>query len=264
MKNKISYVTLLSTQNYLDGVIVLYKSLRQYSKIPFHCVCSKSLPKRCIEELNNEGINTISLTETAIEMAQITPHTVSGLEHWNYTFDKLLLWGLVQFDKMVFLDSDMMVCSNIDDLFEKDNMSAVQAGRFIYDHWIRLNSGCFVLTPSKETMFLLIEQIKPTIGERLALGYGTGDQDVINRYYCNWPNETSLHLSEEYNVFFMNIPRYKELGLPSPRIVHFVGNVKPWIKKSILAEMWYIVKLCIRHKECLPYYFVYKKILQKK
>lgn len=73
MKNKISYVTLLSTQNYLDGVIVLYKSLRQYSKIPFHCVCSKSLPKRCIEELNNEGINTISLTETAIEMAQITP-----------------------------------------------------------------------------------------------------------------------------------------------------------------------------------------------
>lgn len=171
------------------------------------------------------------------------------------------MWGLVQFDKLVFLDSDMMVCSNIDELFEKENMSAVQAGRFIFDHWIRLNSGCFVFTPNEDIMISMINLIESTIVERSALGFGTGDQDVINKYYSNWPNEEQLHLSEAYNVFFMNIPSYKKVGMPSPKIVHFVGNMKPWMKKSIISEIWTIAKMSFRHKECLPYYFTYKKYL---
>ena len=73
MNNKISYITLLSTPNYLDGVIVLFKSLRQYSQMPFHCICSKSLPQICIERLKKEGIDTLKLTDPAFEKGQISP-----------------------------------------------------------------------------------------------------------------------------------------------------------------------------------------------
>ena len=97
-ERNVSYITLLSTPDYLGGEIVLYKSLRRYSQIPFHCVCSKYLPEDCIKNLNANGIETIRLTESAIDIVNVSlPKAGIGLEHWNNTFDKLLIWGLTQF-----------------------------------------------------------------------------------------------------------------------------------------------------------------------
>ena len=222
---------MLSTPNYLKGVIVLYRSLRQYSKLPFSCACSKNIPEEIIQLLHHEGIKTIQFNETI----NITnkANSIKGLEHWKYTFDKLLIWGLVEYEKIVFIDSDMMVCGNIDELFNKKDLSAVQAGHFMIKEWVRLNSGCMVLKPSLETKKLLLSSIEQTVLERNSFGYGTGDQDVINYYYKNWPNMEELHLSEEYNVFFMNIPLYVKAGLPKPKIIHFVGSDKPWNKKTL-------------------------------
>ena len=41
------------------------------------------------------------------------------------TLTKLHVWKLTDYDKMVFCDADMVVVRNIDDLFEREELSAV-------------------------------------------------------------------------------------------------------------------------------------------
>jgi len=40
------------------------------------------------------------------------------------TFTKLHCWQLTQYRKCVFLDADTLVLSNVDDLFEREELSA--------------------------------------------------------------------------------------------------------------------------------------------
>lgn len=43
----------------------------------------------------------------------------------NVTLTKLHCWKLSQYSKCVFMDSDTLVIKNIDELFEKEELSAV-------------------------------------------------------------------------------------------------------------------------------------------
>ena len=68
------------------------------------------------------------------------------------TFTKLKIWTLTQFKKCVFLDADTLVLQNIDELFDRDELSAApDIG------WPDcFNSGVFVFIPSMETYDSLI------------------------------------------------------------------------------------------------------------
>ena len=63
------------------------------------------------------------------------------------TFTKLHCWRLTQYDKAVFLDADTLVRQNVDELFDREEISASpDAG------WPDcFNSGVFVYVPSNET-----------------------------------------------------------------------------------------------------------------
>ena len=39
---------------------------------------------------------------------------IAGNGHWGYTFDKIHLFGLHEFSKLVYVDSDMIVRANMD------------------------------------------------------------------------------------------------------------------------------------------------------
>lgn len=66
--------------------------------------------------------------------------TLLGRADLGVTFTKIHCWRLVQFSKCVFMDADTIVLSNIDDLFDRDELSAApDAG------WPDcFNSGVFV------------------------------------------------------------------------------------------------------------------------
>ena len=72
------------------------------------------------------------------------------------TFTKLRAWTLTQFKKCVFLDADAMVLQNVDDLFDREELSAApDVG------WPDcFNSGVFVFKPSQETYVKLLEFAK--------------------------------------------------------------------------------------------------------
>lgn len=263
------YATLLSTPGYLQGIKVLYKSLCKYGKLryPFVCFCSQGLPEHCIEELKWYGIECIRLSSYALEDSTFQEmkslYSSSKVSHWAYTFDKLFLFGMEQYDKIVFLDSDMMVLNDINELFDKPNMSAVQAGRFKYPDWVRLNSGCMVFTPNKDTEKGLFDSILPAINERASQGLECGDQDVINYYFNNWPGQENLHLPQSYNVFFSWLPEYIERYGKSVDIVHFIGGGKPWFYKGSYKEMLYLIGLMRYQQSSAWTYLRYKMLLCK-
>lgn len=63
-----------------------------------------------------------------------------GRSDLGVTFTKIHCWRLIQFSKCVFMDADTIVLSNVDDLFNRDELSAApDAG------WPDcFNSGVFV------------------------------------------------------------------------------------------------------------------------
>lgn len=69
------------------------------------------------------------------------------------TFSKIHAWRLTQYNKCVFLDADTMVLQNVDELFEREELSAApDIG------WPDcFNSGVFVFEPSLQTFSNLID-----------------------------------------------------------------------------------------------------------
>lgn len=69
------------------------------------------------------------------------------------TFTKIHCWNLTQYRKCVFLDADTLVIQNCDELFERDELSAVpDIG------WPDcFNSGVFVFEPSRATYEAILD-----------------------------------------------------------------------------------------------------------
>lgn len=233
-----AYITLLSTLDYLPGVLVLHESLcRVETAYPLHVAVSKGIPGHVDALLAQRGMAVIRLP-APIDIPAVFQEK-SG--HWSYTFDKLHLFGLTQFDKLVYLDSDMMVLANIDELFARPHMSAVAAGRLVHPNWRRLNSGLMVIAPEPSLPEKISAALQKAITEVQTMGIESlGDQDIINAYYNEWPYLKNLHLDDGYNMFYSEIDVYLDkhgYALPpvrgykerTVRVVHFVGRHKPWM-----------------------------------
>ena len=146
-----AYITLLSNKNYLEGVLILNESLKKVnSAYPLYCMLSPNVDNSIQNRLENANVYCIRINKSVIENQESVNNDF--FSYWNYTFDKLMIWGLTQFEKLVYLDSDMVILKNIDLLFDKESFSAVCAGKSFpgNDSWIELNSGVIVLTPDSE------------------------------------------------------------------------------------------------------------------
>lgn len=235
------YITLLSTLSYLPGVIALHESLKQVeSSYSLWVSLSTNIPNNVDDQLKQLGMHVVRLPESL----EIPTALKKKSGHWGNTFDKLHLFGLTNFDKMVYLDSDMIVLTNIDELFDKPHMSAVAAGHLIHPEWKRLNSGLMVIEPQDRLPEKIADRLQQALEETALIGgEALGDQDLINAFYSDWPMTKSLHLDDGYNIFYSHLDGYIEnhgYSLPiinntgtnvrAIRVVHFVGPNKPWMK----------------------------------
>ncbi|XP_010784510.1 glycogenin-1-like [Notothenia coriiceps] len=115
------------------------------------------------------------------------------------TFTKLHCWTLTHYSKCVFMDADTLVLSNIDELFEREELSAAPD-----PGWPDcFNSGVFVFTPSNETHEKLITFCSENGS------FDGGDQGVLNSYFNTWATkDISKHLPFIYNLSSISIYSY--------------------------------------------------------
>ena len=232
------YITLCNSEQYLKGALVLYESLNAtQTTIPLVILCTKKTPESVKSILKKYAQtclnNSCKLEILEVELDITLPSEIAKNNkwlRWNGTFDKILVFGLSQFSKLVFIDCDMLILNNIDHLFSYPHMAACFDGQ--YDSH-NLNSGLMVIEPSSD-----YNEINRILGYLTEVYHNTqfGDQDIIRLAYPEWRDNDSLHLSEQYNLFFENVAKKKkELGYDistitgkSIYVVHFIGYDKPW------------------------------------
>ena len=148
-----AYFTTLSTENYLPGVIALNRALKNvHSKYPLYALLSNEISEEIEEKLNKKGIKTIRREKVDLPQEIIDRNRSRAKNRWNYTFDKLNIFELTDFEKIVFIDSDIYVRQNIDCLFDKPHMSAVidkHHGPNLTCRCLELTSGVIVVEPKK-------------------------------------------------------------------------------------------------------------------
>ena len=232
---KRAYVTVLSTAKYLDGVLLLNESLKRVnSKYPLYVVLSERISKEIEEDLVTRKIPTIRRKNICLMQDIIEKNKSREKDRWSYTFDKLNVFELTEFDKIVFLDSDIYVRKNIDLLFEKPHMSAVidkQYGPHITARCLKLTSGVMVIKPQENVLPEFQKIIETIIDKREAIG----DQDILQEYDKEWGNKSELHLRNRYNTFFPYLEYYinfQEYTMDDFAVIHFIYPIKPWMIKT--------------------------------
>ncbi|MFC2166799.1 hypothetical protein ACFLQZ_02420 [Acidobacteriota bacterium] len=124
------------------------------------------------------------------------------------TFAKLLLWNMLDLKKLVFLDTDTMILSDITNLFESPDFSVVPFPDVGEGY---LNTGVFVTEPSSDTYEELMEMYRK--GDYPHTKYDSEEniteQDLLIEYF-SVRNKDRLHLlPEKYNF---RLWREKKMG----------------------------------------------------
>lgn len=234
MQNR-AYVTTLSTEGYLEGVLALNKCLKNVNaKYPLYVVLNEEISENMEQTLNEHGIKTIRRPKIELPQEILDKNKSVGKDRWSHTFDKLNIFELTQFEKIIFLDSDLYIRKNIDHLFEKPNMSAVVDKRYgpnISARFIKLTSGVMVIEPKENQIVRFKEIIKEIIDKR----YAIGDQDILQEYDLDWEKKKELHLKNKYNIFFPYLEYYmnfQEYSIEDLYVIHFIYPIKPWMIKN--------------------------------
>lgn len=216
-----AFVTLATNDTYSLGALVLGHSLRRANTTRSLAVMITSGVSQGMRQQLSEVFDLISVVDVldSKDKANLALLTRPDL---GVTFTKLHCWRLTQYKKAVFLDADTLVMENIDELFDREELSASpDAG------WPDcFNSGVFVFCPSEATYQSLL---------KFAVSHGSfdgGDQGLLNLYFNDWATkDIKRHLPFLYNVvsqaFYSYLPAFKQYG-SNVKVVHFIGAVKPW------------------------------------
>ncbi|CAN6811644.1 unnamed protein product [Brassica oleracea] len=168
--SKEAYVTLLYGDEFLLGVRVLGKSIRDTgSDKDMVALVSDGVSDYSKKLLKADGwkVEKISLLAN--------PNQVHPTRFWG-VYTKLKIFNMTDYKKVVYLDADTIVVKNIDDLFKCSKFCAN------LKHSERLNSGVMVVEPSQALFNDMIRKVK-TLSS-----YTGGDQGFLNSYYPDFQN----------------------------------------------------------------------------
>ena len=255
-----SYVTVISTDDYLPGVLALAKNIRDTCRYPLLVITSNDLSKATYEKLKKHDIKFIQKEDINIstELLRATQNN-AWFSHWANSFLKLRIFDLTDYDKIVFIDCDMMLLESVDEVFEAPDMSATIGGQSYpgNEHLVDLNSGFIVIIP-REGLSEQIAALIPEVAEKKVV---FGDQDVIQAYFTDWQKHSELLLPGGYNVWFSHYQFYLEHEFV--KVVHFIGRKKPWMMNCRDLIKDYIKCLVRGNTKGIAILNKYRKILKE-
>lgn len=230
-----SYVTVLTNDSYVLGVLLLSESLKKVnSKYPLtvlltNNVCSATQEILKQLKINYRLVNNISMSQQLIEHNQNINPIMANI--WENCFTKFKIFDLLDFNKIVFLDADIMVLKNLDHLFNAPHMTSALDGEYfnLWPDWPHFNTGCLVIEPSHEIFKDILQFANNLSLEDLKqYDYVMADQEILNLYYNDWINKNDLHLNKYYDIFAPYIlEEHLEDVKTNCYFIHYTGR-KPW------------------------------------
>jgi len=233
-----AFATFLANDSFFPGVLALYQSLRESGNVNFPFVVLTD------EAVSNETLAMLSKLPIQIKtVKKIKPPITLENDFRNYKcmFTKLRIFEMDEFQKIVYLDSDMIVCHRIEELFDRPHMSAVVAGSILPCNysWMDLNAGLLVVEPDLKLfrdMYRSLYVLPTKDGS---------DQGFLHSFYPQWKFRKALHLEHRFNVpcayldYYCKYFDFKfkflsgKLSIRNVSIIHFWGKQKPWNEPKI-------------------------------
>ncbi|GJN14466.1 hypothetical protein PR202_gb01300 [Eleusine coracana subsp. coracana] len=164
-----AYATILhSASEYVCGAIAAAQSIRQTGSTRDLVI----LVDDSISDHQRQGLETAGWKVRIIERIRNPKATRDAYNEWNYS--KFRLWQLTDYDKIIFIDADLLILRNIDFLFAMPEITATGNNATLF------NSGVMVIEPSNCTFQLLMEHINEITS------YNGGDQGYLNEIFTWW------------------------------------------------------------------------------
>uniref|UniRef100_A0A0D6QSX0 Hexosyltransferase n=1 Tax=Araucaria cunninghamii TaxID=56994 RepID=A0A0D6QSX0_ARACU len=246
--SKRAYLTFLAgTGDYYKGVVGLAKGLRKAnSAYPLVVAMLPDVPEEHRDILRSQGcicrqIEPIYPPENQVQFA---------MAYYVINYSKLRIWQFEEYSKMMYLDADIQVFDNIDNLFDMpDGYLYAVMDCFCEKTWshtpqyeigycqqcpdkvqwptelgsrpsLYFNAGMFVFEPSKLTFDTLIDTLMTTPPTPFA------EQDFLNMFFQKMYKPIPLI----YNLVLAMLWRHPQnVELHKVKVVHYcAAGSKPW------------------------------------
>ncbi|KAL3311658.1 Glycogenin-1 [Cichlidogyrus casuarinus] len=215
-----AFVTLATSDEYAVGAMVLARSLRSVQTTrQLVCMVTDNLASE-IKLALNQVFDLVQIVNI-LDSKDADNLRLLARPDLGVTFTKLHCWRLTQYSKCVFMDADTLALQNIDDLFDREELSASPDPGWP-DYF---NSGVFVFRPSLDTYDKLINHALSTGS------FDGGDQGLLNTFFSEWSVSSHKRLPVAYNCMSVSFYSYLPAFLQHKqhiRVAHFIGSLKPW------------------------------------
>ena len=179
--------------------------------------------------------------------SQYTMNWSNKLPHINHmTFARYFIPDFVTEDKVLYLDSDLIVTGDLTDLFELDlGDNYLAAARSCFGAGVGFNAGVLLIN-NKKWRSETIRQKLIELTEKEHENVKEGDQSILNMLFkdqyslledkYNFQIGFDAGAAEKNHAFIFEIPL-----TPSPKILHYISPDKPWKQFSVgrLREEWW-------------------------
>ncbi|XP_077213523.1 putative UDP-glucuronate:xylan alpha-glucuronosyltransferase 3 isoform X2 [Tasmannia lanceolata] len=212
-----AYATLLhSAHFYVCGAIAAAQSIRLSGSTRDLVI----LVDETISDYHRGGLEAAGWKIRTIQRIRNPKAEKDAYNEWNYS--KFRLWQLTDYDKIIFIDADLLILRNIDFLFGMPEITATGNNATLF------NSGVMVIEPSNCTFQLLMDHINEIES------YNGGDQGYLNEIFTWW-HRIPKHMNFLKHFWVGDEEEKKEqktrlFGADPPilYVLHYLGN-KPWL-----------------------------------
>ncbi|TYI60676.1 hypothetical protein E1A91_D10G120500v1 [Gossypium mustelinum] len=212
-----AYATILhSAHVYVCGAIAAAQSIRMSGSTRDLVI----LVDETISVYHRSGLEAAGWKVRTIQRIRNPKAEKDAYNEWNYS--KFRLWQLTDYDKIIFIDADLLILRNIDFLFGMPEISATGNNATLF------NSGVMVIEPSNCTFQLLMDHID------VFESYNGGDQGYLNEVFTWW-HRIPRHMNFLKHFWIGDEEEVKQkktrlFGAEPPilYVLHYLG-IKPWL-----------------------------------
>lgn len=229
-----AYVTFVTTDDYALAALSMGYSIRLTGSYrTLHCLVADGISDTAIQALSQvfdsvERVPALSNPNVEADFrAKMLPDLISLFPKWVHNgyhaelFTKLRVFNMTQYSKAIYVDADILMLKNIDELFGRPSLTAV-ADMMPPDIF---NSGLMVIEPDDRMLADMLKKMHKLPS------YNGGDQGFLNAYFPTWNSLSStFRLPYYYNLqtklrTFTKTAWVREAR--KAKLVHY-SPTKPW------------------------------------
>lgn len=241
-KNEKKAIVLAANYAYVDQVLTTIKSICYHNRSIRFYLINSDFPNEWIKQLNKR----LEKFDSEIINCRVTSEQISRYKtDISYTvFLRYFIADFVQEDKALYLDCDLVVTKNLDDLFATDlqdyPLASVRdfGGRAYFGQEI-FNAGVLLVNNAfwkKENMTQKLIDLTNEWHDKV----DQADQSILNMLFEHkW-----LELDFDYNhiVIHKQFTDYQlPVGQNYPAIIHYLSHRKPWkdLASQTYRDVWW-------------------------